>query len=178
MADVRGVLGGDDDVDDTGRLAVGVFDGDLGLRVGAQPLGEFAGLADARELAAEAVREHDRRGHQLRRLVAGVAKHDALVARALLGVLFPIRLLGIHALRDVGGLSGQVVVDENAVGVEYVVAVHVTDAAHRVADHFLDIDYRADRLLADFRDRDFAADDDDVAFHESLAGHAAFRVNR
>ena len=43
VVDVGGVLGGDDDVDDAGRLAIDVFDGDLRLRVRAQPLGELAG---------------------------------------------------------------------------------------------------------------------------------------
>ena len=34
---------------------------------------------------AKLVREHDGRGHQFRRFVAGVAKHQSLVAGALLG---------------------------------------------------------------------------------------------
>jgi hypothetical protein len=159
-------------------LAIDVFHGDLRLGIRAQPLGELAGLADAGQLAAEAVGEHDRRGHQLRRLIAGVAEHDALVAGSLLGVLLAFRLLGVHALGDVRRLGGEVVVDENPVGVEHIVVVHIADAAHRVADDFLDVDHRADRLLADFRDGDLTADDHDVAFHEGLAGHAALRIHR
>ena len=53
---------------------------------------------------AELVREHDRRGHQFRRLVAGVAEHQALVAGALLGGLLAFGLARVHALRDVGRL--------------------------------------------------------------------------
>jgi hypothetical protein len=88
VAHVSSVLGGDDDVHDAGRLAIDVFDGDLGLGVRAQPLGKLASLADAGQLTAEAVGEHDRRGHELGRFIAGVTKHDALVASALFGVVF------------------------------------------------------------------------------------------
>ena len=44
---------------------------------------------------------HDRRGHQFRRFIAGVAKHQALVAGALLGGLLAFGGAGIHALGDV-----------------------------------------------------------------------------
>ena len=44
----------------------------------------------------------ERRRHQLRRLAAGVAEHDALVARALVLVA-----RGVDALGDVGGLRVQ-----------------------------------------------------------------------
>ena len=33
-------------------------------------------------------------------------------------------------------------------------------------------------FLADLRDGDFTADDDDVALHEGFAGHAALRIDR
>ena len=132
--DIGGVLRGDDDVGDARRLAVHVLDGHLRLRVGPQPLGSFASLANLGQLAAEPVREHDRRGHQLRRFIAGVAEHDALVASALLGVFFALGLLRIDALGDVGRLRGEEVVDENLVGVEHVVVIHVADPAHGIAE--------------------------------------------
>jgi hypothetical protein len=56
-------------------------------------------------------RQRDRQRHQLGGLVAGVAEHEALVARALaldrvLDVLAGTRLVGVvHALRDVGRLA-------------------------------------------------------------------------
>ena len=62
VLDVGGVLGGDNDVDDADGLAVFVLDRDLGFGIGAEP-GDFAGLADAVELAAKAMGKHDRRGH-------------------------------------------------------------------------------------------------------------------
>ena len=53
----------------------------------------------------EPMRKHDRRRHQLRRVVAGKAEHQTLIARALLGRLLPFRLLGVDALGDVGRLA-------------------------------------------------------------------------
>jgi len=164
-----GVLGRDDDVGDRDGLAVLVNDRDLALGVRAQPF-HLAALADAREFAAQTVREHDRRRHELRRLVARIAKHQALIARALLGVLLAIGLPGIHALRDVGRLGGDVVVDENFVGVKDIVGVRVADAPDRAADNCLVIELRLRR--------DLAADDHDVALHERLARHAAVLVLR
>ena len=66
-------------------LAVDVADRDLRLRVGAQP--RQAPVARSSRLALDqAMRQVDRQRHELRRLVAGVAEHQALVARALLEV--------------------------------------------------------------------------------------------
>jgi hypothetical protein len=105
VLDVGRVLRGDDDV---GRLATGL----VVLIARRKPATSRRGgatatlpaLADLRQLAAEAMREHDRRRHQLRRLVARVAKHDALVAGALLGGLLALRRTCVDALRDVGRL--------------------------------------------------------------------------
>jgi len=82
--------------------AVLVLHGDLGLAVGAQ-IGQDPLLADLGQALGEAVGQGDRQRHQLGRVLAGVAVHDALVARpqALVGVL---GLLLEHGLGDVGGL--------------------------------------------------------------------------
>jgi hypothetical protein len=176
--------GGDDDVCDADGLAIDILDGDLRLRVGAEPFRGLAGFANLRELPAEAVSKHDRRGHELGRFVARVAEHDSLVAGSLLGGLFAFGFLGVNALCDVLRLRGQVVVDEECVGVENVVVVHVSNAAHRVADDLADIDHLVDRLggagllVLQLRNRDFSADYDDVAFRECLASHAARFVHR
>ena len=106
---------------------------DLRLRVGTQPVG-FAALADARELAAEAMREHDRRRHQLRRFVAGVTEHQALVARALLGVSScPSAFFASTPCAMSGRLRGDDVLMKILVGVKNVVVVHVADLAHGIA---------------------------------------------
>ena len=59
---ISGVLGGDDHIDDPNGPAIFIFDGNLGFGVGPQP-GNLAGLAHAVQLPAQAMGEHDRRGH-------------------------------------------------------------------------------------------------------------------
>ncbi len=132
LLDVFRVLGGNDDVRNADRHAALVDHGDLRLRVGTEPA-RLAALADAGQLATEAMREHDRRRHQFRRLVAGKTEHQTLVARALLGVAFAFRIARVHALRDVGALAGDDVLNVDLVGVKNVVVVHVTDLAHGIA---------------------------------------------
>jgi hypothetical protein len=79
-ADVGTVLGGDDDRLHGDGLAVDVADGDLALPVGTQIV-ERPRPAHRGEALHELVREHDGQWHQLRRLRARVAEHQALVAR-------------------------------------------------------------------------------------------------
>ena len=169
MLDVRAVLRGNDDVGNGDGFVVYVNDGDLRLRVRAQPR-HLAGLADAGEFAAEAMREHDGRGHQLGRFVAGITEHEALVAGALLGGFLALGLAGVHALRDVGRLLRDDGVHEHLVGMEHVVVVHVADFADGVAGDFGEVEFGARG--------DFAADDDDVGFGVAFAGDAAEFVLR
>ncbi len=67
--------------------------------------------------------------------------------------------------------------DENFVGVKYVVVIHVTDAADRVAHELFDMQHTRERLI--FRqagNSDLATYDDDVAFGERFASHATTPV--
>ena len=84
------VLRGNDDAINASRTAIDVFDRDLRLAVWPEEINNSL-LADFRELVRELVRQLDRHGHQLRRLVAGEAEHHALIAGAA----------GIHTHRDV-----------------------------------------------------------------------------
>src|SRR5207245_8495378 len=77
--------------------AVRVADGDLRLGVGPQP-GQPAVAPQLGLALDQAVREKDRQRHQARRLVAGIAEHEALVAGALLEVE---SLALVDAARDV-----------------------------------------------------------------------------
>src|SRR3546814_8597179 len=96
----RVVLGGQHHSVDRDRLAVFVAQGDLRLRVRAQPRQRrVLLLAHLGLLLDQAMREMDRGGHVAARLVGGVAEHQALVAGALL-----FGLLAVDALVDVGGL--------------------------------------------------------------------------
>ena len=169
VGDVGGVLGRDDHVLDGDRSAVLVAHGDLRLAVGADPLGALgAGFAEAGQLAVEAVGEHHRGRHELGGLGGGVAEHDALVAGAHLRVLLAFGLTLVDALGDVRGLLREQVRDEDLVGVEDVVVVHVTDLADRGADDFLEVDLG-------FRG-ELAGDDDVVALDQGLAGDAGETV--
>ena len=78
----------------------------------------------------------ERRGHQVGRLVAGKAEHDALIARA-----FVLVAAGIDALRDFRRLAVQMVFEGQRFPVEAV--LRVTDVAHRAAHRFLDLLQRA-----------------------------------
>ena len=165
------MLGRDDHVFDGDRAAVDVADGDLRLAVGTQPLGTLGtGLTKAGQLAVKAVGEHDRSGHELRGLGGGVTEHDALVAGAHLGVLLALGLTLVDALGDVGRLLGEQVGDEDLVGVEDVVVVHVADLADGGADDFLEVDLGLGG--------EFAGDDDVVALDQGLAGDARETVLR
>ena len=171
MGDVGGVLGRDDHVLDGDRAAVFVTDGDLRLAVGANPLGALgARLTEAGQLAVEAVGEHHRGRHELGRLAGRITEHDALVAGAHLGVLLAFGLTLVDALGDVRRLLREQVRDEDLVGVEDVVVVHVADLADRGADDFLEVDLRLRG--------EFASDDDVVALDQGLAGDPGETVLR
>jgi hypothetical protein len=166
---VRRVLRGNDHVHDLDGRVVFIADRDLRLGVGTEP-GNFARLADLRQLAAETVRKHDRRRHELGRLVARVTEHDALVAGALLRGLFALGLLRVDALGNIRRLAREVIVDENGVGVKHVVVVHVADVANGSAD---------DRFVVQLRLRgDLAGDDHHVGLHHGFAGDAAEAILR
>ncbi len=169
LCGVRGVLGGDDDVGDGDRPAVFVDDRDLRLGVGTEPA-TLAGLANPGQLPSEPVGEHDRGRHQLRRLVAGVAEHQALVAGALLRTNLALRLAGIDTLRDVRRLLRHEDVDEHLVGVKHVVVVDVADLADRVARDLHEVELGLGR--------DLAADDHDVRLDVGFTGDAAELVLR
>ena len=117
-----------DRVDPHGPVAV-VFDRDLALAVGPQPI-DLALLPHARQPVENAVGQGDRQRHQLGRLVAGIAEHQALVAGPV----------AIDAHRDVRALAVQLHIDLAGLGVEADVVVRVADGRDHVAGDFLVID--------------------------------------
>ena len=131
LRDLVRVLRAHDDRVDAHRARALVLDRDLRLAVRAQVV-ELTRLADLGQPQRELVRERDRQRHELRRLVAGVAEHQALVARALVEVQAAAL---IDALRDIGRL--RVVGDEHGTTlvVDAVVGVVVADALDGVARH-------------------------------------------
>ena len=96
-----GVLGGEHDLGRFHRLAVRIAQRDLALGVGQQ--GRFlAGMARIGQQFEDLVAVEQRRRHQRRGLAAGIAEHDALVARA-----FILVAASIDALGDMGRLGVQ-----------------------------------------------------------------------
>jgi hypothetical protein len=125
-------------------LAVDVAHGHLALRIGPQ-VRHAAVLPQLRLALDEAVRVVNRRRHQIGRLVAGVAEHQALVAGA--GVEVVVARV-VDTLRDVVALL--VVGDEHgaALVVDAVLGVVVADALERVARDLDVVDVRVGRDLA------------------------------
>ena len=118
----------------------------------------------------------DRRRHQVRGLAAGIAEHDALVARAFVALL--VRGV-VDALGDVGGLGVQQHVDLGGLPVEAVLLV--ADRLDGAAGGGFELG-GIDDLLAvavDLQKRvghtDLAGDDDAVGGRQRFAGDADCR---
>ena len=107
----------DHDLRHPGRLAVLVAHRHLALGVRAEH-GLLAGVPRLRDQAQDQVAVVERRRHQLGRVPAGVAEHDALVAGALVLVA-----AAVHALGDVGRLRVQQHLDVAGIPVEAVLLV-------------------------------------------------------
>src|SRR5579872_56863 len=138
------VLRADHDGVDANRHGVLVLERDLRLSVGAQEVHELL-LADRGELTGERVRVLDGRGHELGRLIRGIAEHEALVAGALL-LVQPVSF--VHTLGDVGALAldGR---EHRARGrIESHRRVDVTDVPDRLPNHLREVDLGGRRDLA------------------------------
>ncbi len=136
-----------------------VFDRNLALAIGPQIL-QAAAAAHFRKLLAEAVRHLDRQRHQLGSFVAGIAEHQALIARAA----------GVHAHRDVGRLALNAVQNAAGLGVEAECRVRVADFGDRLAGDARDVDIGGGC--------DFAGHDADAGGHQDFAGNAPGGVLR
>src|SRR3989344_1864239 len=164
VLDARCMLGREHDRVDAGRLVVHVFHGDLRLGVRAQPI-EFAftqiGLA-----LHQAMRQRDRHGHEHVGLAGGIAEHQALVAGALLEIE---ALALVHAGGDIGRLAADGGQHRAAVRAEAHL-VGVTDVAHHVARHLVEIHVGLGR--------DLAREHHQVVLDQRLARHARGLVLR
>ena len=159
MRKLVAVLRGDDHGIHARRAAVNIFDRDLGFAVGAEEINHVL-LANFGKLVRQAVRQLDRHGHQLGRLVAGEAEHQALVAGAA----------GIHAHGDVRRLLLDRADHAAGFGVESIFRAGVAD----VADH-LASDVGKSHVS---RGGDFAGDHDQAGGDQRFAGDAAHGVVR
>ncbi len=156
------MLGREHDLARPHRLAILVADRELALGVRPHPaLG--AVLAHCGEAAQDRVGIVDRRRHKLVGFGHRVAKHDTLIAGALVLVVS-----GIDAPRDVGRLGVQVAVHLHVGPVKAFLLV--ADILHAFArDLFDPADDRA-------RTADLAPDHHPVGGGKGLAGHPRLRV--
>ena len=118
-------------------------------------------VARVGEPAGERMGQRDGGRHERRRLVAGIAVHDALVARTEFAS-------ALDALRDVGGLRADELAHGAGGGVEAERRAHVPDAAHHVAGHTLNVERG--------RRGDLPGDGEAVAAGKRLHGHAGVGV--
>ena len=132
LAHVLAMLGGDHDRIRAHRLAVLVSEAHLALGVGTE-LGRAAGVPRLGHLMQDAVGIEDRRRHQRLGFAAGIAEHDALIARALILLRANV---GIDAAGDVGGLLMHVILKLRQVPVEALLLV--ADLAHGAPRRGLD----------------------------------------
>jgi len=130
------MLGGQHDLGHFDRLATDIAQGHLALGIWTK-LRLFPGMAGFCQQFQDLVAIGDRRWHQHRGFVAGIAEHDALIARA-----FVLIARGIDALGDMRRLRVQQHFDF-AVGVMEAVLL-VTDFLDGLAGN------RFDHLVGDF----------------------------
>ena len=124
-------------------LAEGIFDGDLGLAIRAQP-GQRAALAHLGQLAGELVGQVDGHGHELPGLIAGIAEHHALVAGADQVDLVLIAFLGFEGLADahidIRTLAGNGRKHSAGIAIEALLAAVVPNLLDHPADEFVKVD--------------------------------------
>ena len=156
------VLGRQHDLSHLDRAAVFVTHRDLALGIRTER-SRLAGTPGFRQSLQDAVGIEDRRGHELRRLGAGIAEHDTLVAGALVLVAG-----GIDADGDVHGLRVQMHVDIRCLPME--AGLFVADIANgqpRRMRHEISRDRRGPA--------GFTGDHDAIGGGERLAGDAQMR---
>ena len=129
---------------------------------------DLAALAHLGEPLRELVRVADRRRHELGRLVARVAEHQALIAGALL--LVEALALG-HALRDVGRLR----LDRREHGAGVAVEAHLRA---RVADVAESSRARSSAKSIVALGRDLTGDDDEARLARASRTRRGSRVLR
>ena len=171
--DARGVLSGDEHGAQSNGPSVLVVERDLRLAIGTQ-VRNGAVLADLGELLGHTVRQPDRQGHEIGRLVARVAEHHSLVAGAL-AVQFGVDVvLGAHleGLVDPHGDVGRLLVDRDdhaaGVAVEALAGVVVADLVDGRASELGDVDVG--------RGGDLTCHDDEPRGEQGLASHPGHRV--
>ena len=123
-----------DGVDALGNALVAVLNGHLALRVGTQIGHLLTLLADVGQCAHEQMRQVERHRHIVLGLVGGITEHHALVASALVLVLFTV-----HTTADVTALLVNGSENTARVAVELIFALRITDTIDGTAGNGLQV---------------------------------------
>ena len=147
-----------------------VLHGDLGLTVRTEIVHQTL-LAHVGQALCHLLGDGDSQRHQLRRLIAGVAEHHALVAGAVVQLALALGLglvALVHAQRDVAGLLVDVGDDSAGIAVEAILGAVVADVQHHLTGDLGDIHIAVGG--------DLTHDVDQAGGGAGLAGHAAVGV--
>ena len=159
---IRFVLARNDDRGDPPRRLVLIYDGDLRLAV-RQQIWDLSAFPHLLQPARQAVCKRDGQRHVIRRVIAGVPEHHALIARAAVR-----GLLAVNAHGDVRRLRMHVHHDLTAFCIKAVTRPCIADVADRIAcDRFI-----IDRCVCS----DLTHDMDFVRYCRDLAGNMCRRV--
>src|ERR1700741_1093973 len=145
------MLGRDQHLLNRYRYYVAIPDGDLRLAVWPEE-GQHPGFAHMRELPGQPMSEGDRHGHELRRLVRGVAEHHSLIpgthaVESAVTEGHPGLVGHVDALGDVGRLPVQGDQDGTGIAVESA-GRGVADLSYGPPDDLRDVQLRGRGDLA------------------------------
>ena len=151
-------------MDPPGLALVVVFDGNLAFTVRTKPF-KFSGFTDTRKPVGKLMRKIDRKRQKLLRVLAGEAKHQALVA----GTLFAVQACSFsYSLRDIRALVVKCHDHCTVLAVKTDMRIGIAYSFDPFANNGGDVDNR-------FR-CDLACNDRHSCCNHSLAGNAAVRV--
>ena len=92
--------------------------------------------------------KHNRSGHEFFGLVTSIPEHYTLIARPLFVGFLALRRSGVNPLSNIPRLSGQLIGDENVIGMKHVVIVDVSNLLDCLPDNLLVIELRVRGNLA------------------------------
>src|SRR6266480_2003751 len=110
----------------------------------------------------------NRRRHQLRRFIAGKTEHQSLVAGALFRSTLSFSGSLVDPLFDIARLLAHFTNNPAGIGVKNTIAVDISD----IADGSAHVLFKVKLRIAGY----LPGDDDEVAFGERFASHAAQRI--
>src|SRR5947208_7823031 len=114
------------------------------------------------------MRKRNRRRHQLWRFIAGKTEHQSLIAGALFGSTLSFSRSLIDSLFDIARLFAHFTNHPACVGVKNAIAIDISDVADGGAHALLKVKLRVAGYLP--------GEDDEIAFGERFASHAAQRI--